>query len=99
VRHGLRGAVTAWLSLIALQAVVANGSGQVAGALSAVAGLVNRALSPNVAAIPDRRTGALANTPGATTDVSTPYVTPPDLRPENRPAGSSPAVIVPKNMR
>jgi hypothetical protein len=55
--HTLRGAVTAWLGLIALQAVVSN-SGQASGALAAINGVIQRALSPNVPAIPDRRTGA-----------------------------------------
>jgi hypothetical protein len=54
--HTLRGAVTAWLGLIALQAVVSN-SGQASGALSAINGVIQRVLSPNVPAIPDRRTG------------------------------------------
>lgn len=59
MKHGIRGAVTAWLALIALQTVTSKGgSGKVAGAFSALDSIVKRALSPNVAAIPDRRTGA-----------------------------------------
>lgn len=52
--HVLRGAVTAWLALIALQTVVTN-SGQASGALGTLNNLVQRALSPDVPAIPDRR--------------------------------------------
>jgi hypothetical protein len=58
--HTLRGAVTAWLSLIALQAIVTNGSGKVAAALTDVDRLISRALDPTVPAIPDRRTGGAA---------------------------------------
>lgn len=56
-RHGLRGMVSAWLGLIALQAVAAGGSGKVAGFFGEVDRLVNRALDPSVPAIPDRRDG------------------------------------------
>jgi hypothetical protein len=56
--HALRGAVTAWLGLIALETVVTSGSGRVSSALSGVATLVNRALSSQVPAIPDRRGGS-----------------------------------------
>jgi hypothetical protein len=55
--HTLRGAVTAWLGLIALSAVVRN-SGQATGALATINNVLQRALSPDVPAIPDRRTGA-----------------------------------------
>jgi hypothetical protein len=69
--HALRGAVTAWLALIALQAVSSSKSGQVSGALSTVASLVTRALSPDVAAIPDRRkTVKPASQPGPSTPAS-----------------------------
>src|SRR5206468_5947739 len=56
--HTLRGAVSAWLALIVLQTVVTRGSGRVADALAGLNGLAQRALDPNVPAIPDRRTGA-----------------------------------------
>jgi hypothetical protein len=56
--HTVRGAVSAWLALIVLQTVMTKGSDQVAGALAGINGLVQRALSPNVPAIPDRRAGA-----------------------------------------
>jgi hypothetical protein len=53
-RGALRGAMSAWLGLIVLQTVTTKGgSGKVAGAFDAVNGLVERALSPAVAAIPD----------------------------------------------
>jgi hypothetical protein len=57
--HTLRGAVTAWLALIALQTVVTNTT-QATGALGAINNLIQRALSPDVPAIPDRRSGAAA---------------------------------------
>lgn len=59
-RGALKGAASAWLGLIVLQVATTNrGSGAVSGALAAVASVVERALSPDVAAIPDlaHRTG------------------------------------------
>lgn len=53
--HTLRGAVTAWLALIALGTVAKSGSGRVASFFGDVDHLVQRALSPSVPAIPDRR--------------------------------------------
>jgi hypothetical protein len=61
--HTLRGAVTAWLGLIALQTVVTH-SDRAGGALSAINDLIQRALSPGVPAIPDRRSGAAASGTG-----------------------------------
>jgi hypothetical protein len=61
--HTLRGAVVAWLGLIALQTVVSN-SGQASGALATINNLIQRALSPNVPAIPDRRSGSAAGSGG-----------------------------------
>lgn len=58
MKHTFRGVVTAWLSLIALQAVAKAGSGRVASFFGDVDHLVQRALSPSVPAIPDRRAGA-----------------------------------------
>jgi hypothetical protein len=59
VRGGLRGAVAAWLGLIALQAIATQGgSGRVAQAFTDVNRLVERALDPKVPAIPDRGTAA-----------------------------------------
>jgi len=55
--HALRGAVTAWMTLIVLRTIGTSGSGKVAGLFADVDGLVQRALAPNVAAIPDRRRG------------------------------------------
>lgn len=61
-RHAVRGALSAWLGLIVLQAVVRPGgavdTGRFGGLISDASGLLTRALSANVAAIPDRRTGA-----------------------------------------
>lgn len=57
--HALRGAVTAWLALIALQAVVSQGgSGKIAGLFTDLDALLQRAFDPSVPAIPDRRNGA-----------------------------------------
>jgi hypothetical protein len=92
--HAVRGAVTAWLSLIALQAIVANGSGKVADAFAGVAGLVDRALDPKVPAIPDRRDGAPSAYSGATLNPTPVYHRPPDLAK----APDSPFVI-PRNQR
>lgn len=58
-KHALRGMVTAWLSLIVLQTVSTKaGSGRVASLFGDVNMLVLRALSPDVAAIPDRSAGS-----------------------------------------
>lgn len=58
-RGALRGAATAWLALIALQAVgTSGGSGRIAALLGDVNRLVERALDPRVPAIPDRRAHA-----------------------------------------
>lgn len=57
--HLLRGALSAWMGLIVLQvAGSAGGSGKVAALLDDVNGVVKRALSPDVPAIPDRRGSA-----------------------------------------
>lgn len=63
-RGAVRGAVSAWLALTALQAVVSTGgSGRISALLADVNGLVERALDPTVPAIPDRRTQATSSTP------------------------------------
>lgn len=55
--HAVRGAVSAWLALIALQAIgTSGGSGRIAALFNDVDKLVKRALDPNVPAIRDRRT-------------------------------------------
>lgn len=55
-RGALRGAMSAALGLIALQAVSSKkGSGRISGLLTDVNGLVLRVLDPTVPAIPDRR--------------------------------------------
>lgn len=58
MKHTVRGVVTAWLGLVALQAVSKAGSGRVPSFFADVDQLVQRALSPNVPAIPDRRSAA-----------------------------------------
>jgi hypothetical protein len=56
MKHTFRGAVTAWMALIVLQTVgSAGGSSKVASLFADINGLVTRALSPDVPAIPDRR--------------------------------------------
>lgn len=85
--HGIRGAVTAWLGLIALQTIATSGSGRVAGAFSALDDLVQRALSPNVAAIRDRRTGAPSSSASASG-----YITPAQARAAARASAASGAV-------
>lgn len=62
-KHALRGAVTAWMALIVLNAVgSAGGSGRLSSLLGDVDRMVKRALSPDVPAIPDRRGGGAAGT-------------------------------------
>lgn len=69
--HALRGAVSAWLTLIVLQAVsTKGGSGRVAGLFTDLDNLVKRALDPGVPAIRDRRTG------GSSSQGSSPYYVP-----------------------
>lgn len=54
----IRGAFSAWLGLIALQAVsTKGGSGRISEAFGDVASIVERVLDPDVPAIPDRRDG------------------------------------------
>lgn len=86
MKHGLRGAVTAWLALIALQTISTRGSGKVAGAFTAIDGLVKRALDPSVPAIPDRRTGA------GTSSSASGYITPANAAAAARASAASNAV-------
>lgn len=80
--HALRGAVTAWLALIALEAVSSSpkNAGKVASLFADVNNLVARALSPNVAAIPDRRSSsrgtAIAGPNGSGADGTHGYLDP-----------------------
>ena len=63
-KHAFRGALTAWMTLIVLHTVgTSGGSSKLTGLFTDVDNLVKRALSPNVAAIPDRRAGAAADDP------------------------------------
>jgi hypothetical protein len=72
-RGAVRGAVTAWLALVVLQVVTSqHGSGQVAGLFDLANGLVKRAMSPDVAAIPDHRDGSTSSTSSPTTDPKVP---------------------------
>ncbi len=70
MRGTLRGAAVAWLSLIALHAVASRGgSGRVAEFVTDADRLLQRVLSPEVPAIPDRRAGgAAARAPMPTAD-------------------------------
>jgi hypothetical protein len=95
--HALRGAITAWLGLIVLQAVVSNSTGKVASAFSDLDGLLQRAFDPGVPAIPDRRaTVPTSSSAGATANPSSVYHTPADLLPGSA-IGSQP--VVPRNIR
>ena len=54
---------SAWLGLIALQAVVSRGgSGRISSLFADANNVLNRALDPNVPAIPDRRTTTTTTT-------------------------------------
>lgn len=60
-RGAVRGAAIAWLGLVTLDALVSSrGSQSVTGAMGVVTSVVNRALSPDVALIPDFRNGSPA---------------------------------------
>lgn len=68
MKSGLTWAFTTWLSLIALQALATRGSaGRVGSALSDINSIIERLLDADVAAIPDRRSGATASTTTSTT--------------------------------
>jgi hypothetical protein len=63
----LRGAVTAWLGLAALYAVADpryDGSSRLIELANGVANFIDRALNPNVPAIPDLRAGETWGTSG-----------------------------------
>jgi hypothetical protein len=75
---GFRGALAAWLGLIALQAVgtTPGGGGRIASFFGDVNTMVERVLNPNVAAIPDRRAGAAnASDAAATAALAATYTT------------------------
>lgn len=57
IGHAVRGACTAALSLIALEAIGSDRTGKVGAFFGDVNSLVARALSPDVPLIPDRRGG------------------------------------------
>lgn len=83
--HALRGAMVAWLGLIALQAVgTAGGSGRLAELFAAANQLVHRALDPTVPAIPDLAHGESWGQTGASAST---YQRPADL-PLNAPTGT-----------
>jgi hypothetical protein len=77
-RGAVRGAVTAWLGLIVLQVVTTkHGSGQIAGLFGVADSVVKRAMSPDVAAIPDYRNGApAASSTSSATDPKLPTPAP-----------------------
>lgn len=59
--HTLRGVMSAWLGLIALQTIASSGgSGRITSFFTDVDRLVKRALDPTVPAIPDRRAKPVA---------------------------------------
>jgi hypothetical protein len=86
--HALRGAVTAWLTLIVLEAVARDGTGKVASLFADANRLIQRAFDPAVPAIPDRRNGTAAgySTPAG---LAGPYTYAPTLVPTGRRVGQS----------
>jgi hypothetical protein len=79
----LRGALSAWLGLIALQAVsTKGGSGRIVELANSVSSFVDRALDPTIPAIPDLRSGETWGTAGPVGTFGTP-----GTRPTGRPAG------------
>lgn len=81
-RGALRGVGVAWLSLVALQvATTDRGSGALVSGLDGVTGLVRRAFSADVAAIPD-----LAHRTGRDEEPGTPTTAP--ARTEGTTAGT-----------
>jgi hypothetical protein len=61
MRGALRGAVAAWLGLIALHTVgTTGGSSRIAEAFADLNSIVTRVIDPTVPAIPDRRTAGAA---------------------------------------
>lgn len=88
MRHTFRGALSAWMALIVLQTIgTRGGSGKIASLFSDVNGLVTRALSPDVAAIPDRRGGLSAG------DTPSPYLH--GITPNEIERGAANAAILP----
>ncbi len=89
---GLRGLLAGVLALIALQAVV--GSDQAAkragGAVSLLAGMAERLLSPDVPAIPDRRAAAGTQPSSSTGTPTAPRPIPirPDVQPVPPPSST-----------
>lgn len=82
----LRGVMTAWLGLIALQAVVSKGgSGRISELMGDVDRLLQRALDPTVPAIPDLRNGERWGSGGTYTGGNT--YGDPGNRDTGRPAG------------
>lgn len=72
-RGTFRGIASAWLGLIALDAIGRGGSGRIASFATDVNNALTRALDPSVPLVPDRRAGAGAVTAGA------PYQRPADM--------------------
>ena len=88
MKHTFRGALSAWMALIVLQTIgTRGGSGKVASLFADINGLVTQALSPDVAAIPDRRGGLSA---GDTPNAFIGGITPNELR-----RGAGNAAIIP----
>jgi hypothetical protein len=64
IGHAVRGAASAALALIALEAVTTSGSGRVASFFADVSNLLARAISPDVPLIKDRRSGGTYDADG-----------------------------------
>lgn len=70
-RGAMRGAATGALSLIVLQGLTGKASGRVGGLVDAVTGLIDRAIDPNVPAIPDHSRTAGGSSSSSTTGAGT----------------------------
>jgi hypothetical protein len=64
IGHAVRGAASAALALIALEAITTTGSGRVASFFGDVSGLIAKAISPDVPLVKDRRTGGTYDADG-----------------------------------
>jgi len=83
---------TTWLALIALQAVVSKaGSGRIGSLFADANNVLNRALDPNVPAIPDHRTTTTTTT--STTTTAPAAAVNPTPTPRLPPAGSTSTFI------
>lgn len=83
--HALRGVAAAGLVLVVVETIARDGSGRVGSFFTDVNGLVQRAFSPDVPLIPDRRTGSPGSSPQS-------YITPAQAAAGAKVAANLPAV-------